>query len=168
MSEEIWKPMAGFEDKYEISSLGNIRTIPRIIPTHNNGYVEIKQEMKKFNKHYKGCFLVNVKIKGKTKKLYVHRLVAQTFIPNPNGYKYVNHKDENKENNSVDNLEWCTAKYNNTYGTRLDRIKNTRKKNKIPPWNSIKIIIGDVEYPSITEASRSLGISIYKLNKMRK
>ena len=61
--------------------------------------------------------------KGKSKRMLIHRLVAQAFIPNPNGYPQVNHKDENKLNNHVDNLEWCTAKYNMNYGTAVARRK---------------------------------------------
>ena len=59
----------------------------------------------------------------------VHQLVARAFIGNPNDYDQVNHKDENKENNHVSNLEWCTAAYNNVYGTRIERVKKTKAKS---------------------------------------
>jgi len=58
---------------------------------------------------------------GDRKKFPVHRLVASTFIPNPNNYPQINHKDEDKTNNSISNLEWCTAKYNINYGTWINR-----------------------------------------------
>lgn len=79
--------------------------------------------------------------------MYIHRLVAQAFIPNPDNLPCVNHKDENPNNNNVDNLEWCTQKYNCNYGTRVDRIMETKKQQykKIYKYSfneySIKIIV---------------------------
>jgi hypothetical protein len=69
-------------------------------------------------------------LNGKAKKERVNRLVAIAFLDNPEGLPQVNHKDENKLNNSVENLEWCSAKYNANYGTRTERIVNSRKLNK--------------------------------------
>lgn len=82
-------------------------------------------------KNKKGYEKVDLKINGKRiRNLSVHRLVAQTFIPNPFNFPQVNHKDENKLNNHVDNLEWCTNKYNSNYGSRTERIRNTHKGKK--------------------------------------
>lgn len=75
----------------------------------------------------KGYCLVKLSINGKSQEHKVHRLVAKAFIDNPNNYDCVNHKDENKSNNTVENLEWCTRAYNNTYGTRIHRQKITLK-----------------------------------------
>ena len=75
-----------------------------------------------------GYWRVRIYINGEVKRLLVHRAVADAFIPNPKNYPTVNHKDENPYNNSVDNLEWCTQKYNNNYGTRNERMAMTLKR----------------------------------------
>lgn len=124
--EEIWKDIKGFEDKYKISNNGDCfsyflnRCLKSRI-TKNSGYL-----------------IVNLKINKKQYTYYVHRLVAEAFLEIPKelrhlkGTRYlqVNHKDENKLNNNVNNLEWCSAKYNSNYGTRIERAaeKNTNGK----------------------------------------
>lgn len=80
-----------------------------------------------------GYVVVTLTIGEVVKKQYVHRLVATTFIPNPDNLPQVNHKDENKQNNRVDNLEWCTASYNTNYGDRNRKISNAKRKNFDPP-----------------------------------
>lgn len=104
--EEIWKSIPGFED-YTVSNLG------RVMNKHGR--------IMKLSNHKQGYKLIGLK---KDKKLYcrqVHRLVALAFIPNPDNLPQVNHKDECKTNNCVDNLEWCDAKYNINYGTGIQR-----------------------------------------------
>lgn len=101
-SNEIWKPVVGFEGLYEVSNKGRIR----------NRKGRILRFFK--NREYLKIELSN---NGKTKKLYVHRLVAEAFIPNYDSTKnIINHKDENPGNNCVENLEWCDYKYNLNYG----------------------------------------------------
>lgn len=133
--EEIWKDIKDFEGHYQVSNLGRIKSIKFgkeiILKQHNNkgGY-------------YYVCLLKN----GKHKNYYVHRLVAQAFLPNPYKLPQVNHKDENKTNNNVDNLEWCTNEYNHNYGTINERISQSQSKpvlqydlngNLIKEWKSI-------------------------------
>lgn len=110
MEEEIWKDVIGFEGKYQVSNFGNVRSLNydrshkiknmSLTYNKNNGYLELKFH-----------------IRPKCYYKIVHRLVAEAFIPNPDNLPEVNHKDENKKNNCVDNLEWCTGKYNVNYGT---------------------------------------------------
>ena len=106
--EEIWKPIPGYEGLYEASTLGNIRNA-------------ISGRVLRQSNHWQGYKLVGLHKDKKLKTHTVHRLIAKAFIENPNGYSEVNHKDENKANNNVENLEWCTTKYNNTYGNKIKR-----------------------------------------------
>ena len=115
---EEWKNIVGYEGKYQISSLGRVKSLNY----RNTGKEKILKQ--NINKGYKEISLFN----GKTKKIYlVHRLVALHYISNPNNYPCVNHKDEDKTNNTVSNLEYCTYKYNNNYGTRNCRISKNKK-----------------------------------------
>ena len=93
------------------------------------------------------------------KRYLVHRLVAMAFVPNPNNYNRINHKDENKSNNDYRNLEWCTDKYNANYGTRNARSKNNRDWKKIGIEHSRKVFQYTIdgkfvkEYPSVAIAA---------------
>ena len=121
---EEWRAVPGYEDCYEVSNCGNVRSL------YFKRISSVSQFVKPNN--YR-C--VTLKKNGEKQSLYVHRLVAQAFIPNPNNYPQVNHIDENKGNNYVDNLEWCTAKYNVNYGTGMKRRNasigyRNRKPNK--------------------------------------
>lgn len=99
-----------------------------------------------------------VRIRGNA--LRIHRLVAQAFIPNPNNYPMVNHKDENKTNNHVENLEWCTNKYNCNYGTRNKRISEKQKISMIGNnCRSFPVMIDGVKYNSIKDASRKTSVT---------
>ena len=122
---EEWKSVVGYEGLYEVSSYGRVRSLDRY---------------DRMNRFWKGRILnlctdgggylfVALSSNGKEKNYLVHRMVAQAFIPNPDNLPEVNHKDEDKMNNSVDNLEWCDREYNINYGTIKDRIRNTAIKN---------------------------------------
>lgn len=94
---------------------------------------------------------------GKAKKIKMHRLVAETFIPNPNNYPCVNHKDENKLNNCVDNLEWCTYSYNNSYNNcHIRRGKTQKGKSKT-------LITYNGETKTISEWAKIYNISYYAM-----
>jgi hypothetical protein len=118
---EIWKPVNDYEGLYEVSNLGRIRSLDRveIIATRWGSTTERfhKGKILKPQLDGRGNYLHVTLGRNNTKQ--VHRLVADAFIPNINNYPQINHKDEDKTNNCVDNLEWCTAQYNNTYGTRI-------------------------------------------------
>ena len=118
--KEEWKEIDGFP-KYMVSNLGRIKSLNY----NRTGKEQILMQKKAGrNKNYFNIILFQ---NGKSKTLKVHRLVAQAFIPNPNNYPCVNHKDENPSNNCVSNLEWCTYEYNNNYGTRNKKVSETLK-----------------------------------------
>lgn len=116
---EIWKEINGFEGIYEVSNLGNVRSLDRLVWNKaNNVFQKTKGKLLKLdlcNKLYKQINLSNLE---KSKKFLVHRLVALTFIPNPENKPQVNHINENKVDNRVENLEWVTSKENINYGNR--------------------------------------------------
>lgn len=122
MEQEIWKPAFGYEDYLEVSNKGNARRKAHSFVKSNGRWCHVHACNLRLCKTKTGYFLVNAK-GGKAEQ--IHRLVALTFIPNPNNYTEVNHKDENKGNNCVENLEWCTHKYNSSYGERNRKISAT-------------------------------------------
>ena len=113
MEKEIWKPVKGYEELYEVSNYGRVKSLRynKILKTCINKY------------GYERVSLHDGKSHDKT----VHRLVACAFIPNPYNLPQINHKDENKLNNCVDNLEWCTNSYNLNYGHRLEKAIEKKK-----------------------------------------
>lgn len=121
LTDEEWRPIQGFEQDYEVSSQGRIRS-------HRKGFVQI---LKPIFEKWNGYFTVSLfDADGRMHKAKIHRLVALAFIPNPHGYPCVNHKDENKTNNRADNLEWCTKAYNSVYGTSRQRARETYFRNR--------------------------------------
>lgn len=120
MRTEIWKDIDGYGGKYQVSNLGNVRSMWR-----NNQYQKNigQPTLLKPSQHKQGYLYVYLSDNDVKKKHYVHRLVAQAFIPNPDNLPQVNHKSEVKTENFVENLEWCDGKYNSNYGTRVERWK---------------------------------------------
>ncbi|WP_195921980.1 NUMOD4 domain-containing protein [Lactobacillus crispatus] len=142
---EIWKDIKGYESLYQVSNLGRIKSLPRSTTIGR---------IRKLRTNHSGYLYFSAWKNGKVKMLSVHRLVAQAFIPNPEELPQVNHKDENKKNNKVSNLEWCTAKYNTNYGTGKKRASIKESLSVICidlQGNEIKI------FDSITEAKRQTG-----------
>lgn len=115
---EIWKDIEGYEGLYQVSNMGRVRSLDR---EDAQGH-RIKGKVLVVSSNGKGYRQINLWQYGDVKHKFIHRLVAIAFLDNPNNLPEVNHKDENKANNSVSNLEWCTRLYNMTYGTRNKRV----------------------------------------------
>ena len=151
MEEEIWKDIIiekngivyDYSGLYQISNFGRIKNL--------NYAGTDKPRLFKPSKKDKDSYIIVTLTKNKEKQGFsVHRLVATAFVPNPDNLPIVNHKDENKQNNHADNLEWCTVQYNNTYGTRKER-----QALKI----SVRVICLETKqiFDSIKEAQEWLG-----------
>lgn len=147
--KEQWKDIKGYEGLYQVSNLGRIKSF-RAYNSYTKKYYYREKILK--NKIDTNGYPMICLCKDNKKYIRIHKLVAETFIPNINNYPIINHKDENKQNNNVNNLEWCTYLYNNNYGN-----KNIKISKPIIQYDLNKNIIK--EYKSIMEASRELKIN---------
>jgi len=150
--KEIWKDIPNYEGLYQVSNFGNVKSL--VGYDHSiKKYVKREKLLTPSIGEYKKIQLFKNK---KRSTYYIHRLVAQSFIDNPNNYKIINHKDENKYNNSVDNLEWCTHKENINYGTKQERASKIQTKyhvlqydlndNLIRKWKNLREITLNTNY----------------------
>lgn len=163
---EKWADVIGYEGLYEISTLGNVRN---------------KRTAKLLQFGSSGNYLSVMLYKdGRCKRISIHRMVALAFVPNPHGLRCVNHKDENTHNNCVENLEWCTHKYNSNYGTAISRrvnhtdwqsaslLASMRKNARCAMKPVMQIENGNViaRYESIAEASKKTGVGYYNISNV--
>lgn len=157
MEHEIWKDIPDYEGLYQVSNLGRVRP-HKLNPKRNN--ITILKQSKlwcggQINSP-NGYYLTIGLLKGnKRKTIAVHRLVALAFLPNPDNLLCVNHKDENKTNNCVENLEWCTPEYNNLYGTHHHANKNHPKLSRSINQYKDGVLVNT--FPSLAEATRHIG-----------
>lgn len=160
--EEIWKDVEGFEGLYQVSNKGRLKNIGHWVDriytkkdgTKVHDRIFIKEtvlclQSKRHKNPNKPTYLgYAFRKNGKYYNVLVHRLVAKAFIPNPNNYKIINHKDGNGKNNYVENLEWCSYRHNNTYADRLQKSRNTFMQN---PKNRRPMTLMDTNYNVIKE-----------------
>ena len=148
-----WRPVKGYEGLYIVSNMGEVKSLPRKVIMNDKGKeieafrpgVLLKQCVT--NSGYKQVHLYR---NGVGKPIQVHRLVAMAFIPNPLDLPQVNHKDENRLNNRVENLEWCSAKYNGSYGKRPSKYMRKVSQYTI---SGVKV----ATYESLADAAKAVG-----------
>lgn len=112
---EIYKDIKGYEGLYQISNFGNVKSIERMVKNSSHSYMKLKERILKFKKSKAGYIQASINMNNVAKYFYVHRLVAIAFLENPENKRTVNHKDGNKLNNSLENLEWATHKENSQH-----------------------------------------------------
>ena len=167
MMEEIWKDIEGYEGLYQVSNLGRVRSLGRTINRMTRWgtvkpYTISGRVLKILTASYNACYVHLFDMNGTSTNHTVHRLVAKAFIPNPNNLSDVNHKDENRKNNNVENLEWMSHVDNCNYGTR-----NERSAAKIGRQVEQLTLDGHhvAFYQSASAASRMTGIGRKNINE---
>lgn len=167
--EEEYRDIEGYEGLYQVSNLGNVKSLERM-KWNGRGYQKVPERILKPRKNGYGYLQVNLNKEGKKSTYRVHRLVAEAFLENSENLPEVNHKDECKTNNNVSNLEWCTREYNINFGTRNKRVaesntgnpkmskaltNNPKKSKPVIGINKVSGLI--LEFPSAMEAERQTG-----------
>ena len=178
---EEWRDIKGYEGYYQISNWGRVKSLKRTVWDSRGCYRKVAERILKAGDNGHGYLFVELCKDGKDKAYRINRLVAQAFLPNPDNLPEVNHKDEDKTNNKVENLEWCSKLYNINYGTGRKRSAEKRakkagkktaeklrgrkqteehiKKRSKPVFSVDKKSGLIMWWQSATEASRQLGIS---------
>ena len=153
---EIWLPIEGYENLYEVSNLGRVRSLERTVIRKNGVKLKVSGKILKPRVN-KGYLFVTLCKNGIGRNCYLHRLVSTAFIPNPNNLPQVNHLSEDKLNNSVENLEWCSAKENINYGTR-----NKRSSEKLQ--KPVLCVELNQIFPSLTDAAKHCNVTLSNLS----
>lgn len=165
--KEVWRYIKGYEGLYQVSSIGNVRSLERET-RQGKGYYKREGKVLKPSIGKDGYLRVHLSKDGKKSTVDVHRLVAIAFIPNEEGLPCVNHKDENKTNNVIENLEWCSYSYNNRYGNGNTQRTNSKKETwKYKLMGAIEAYDKDGNfialYRNLETASKILDIPKYRI-----
>ena len=167
--KEIWKPVVGYEGFYEVSNIGKVRSLARIVECNDGRKRKIKDRILKGSSYSGGYSGVTLHKDGCTKSVNIHRIVAEAFVPNPLEKEEVNHKDENPSNNHASNLEWVTHKENINYGTRTERARETTTKlqgKAVQQFSKDGKLVA--EYESLSAAGNATGTHVPNILKCAK
>ena len=164
MKNEEWRDVVGYEGRYQVSSMGRVKSLERKV-TKGDGERTVKERFLKPNVAYGGYLMVALYADGKRKMLKVHRLVCQAFHDNPDNKSDVNHINEDKADNRACNLEWCTRRENINHGTHNERSGKTRSK-PIAQYTLDGELVKN--WPSAMEAQRQVGFACSNICKSAK
>jgi hypothetical protein len=166
--KEFWKDIEGFEGRYQISDSGEVKSLGRFVNGKNGSKRWIKETILKPCYDGNGYLQSSLRIDGKFMANKTHRIVAQTFIPNPDNLPQINHKNGNKEDCSVENLEWCTGEYNLKHAIETGLTDNVGIKNaaaKLTDSDVIKIkeLKGKITHAKLAEMFNVTEPAIWKI-----
>lgn len=160
--EEIWRNVKGYEELYQVSNYGQIRSVDRFVGYRYKGKQRIYKGRLLKQVERNGYLSVSLSKGNIIKQKSIHRLVAETFLPNPSNLPLVNHIDENKKNNMVSNLEWCSCAYNTNYGS--GRKKQAESQQKIVlQYDKDGNLLN--QYPSATIAALKNGYNLKTISQ---
>ena len=162
--EEEWRDIVGYEDKYQISNLGRVKSL-------KDSWGNCREKILKLRYDKDGYLIVNLCKNNKVNTQKVHRLVAEAFIPNPDNLPEVNHKIddfEHRSDNRVENLEWCTSEYNNNYGTHNKKLSENHadfSRHKHPQARKVKCITTGEIFNCIKDAEEKYNVAHQSISK---
>lgn len=153
LSYENWRDIKGYEGLYQVSNMGRVKSLPRKTPAGIRGGGILKHDL------CHGYLRITLCKNGKIKHFFIHRLVAEAFLDNPDNLPQVNHINEDKTDNRVENLEWCTQEYNLNYGTRIERVCKSNTNGKFSKHVYQYTLSGEflMEWLSVSEIQRQTG-----------